>query len=53
MRQQASDITPLCNLIATSNTRPNWEDPHGALTGRIFEVALEQPPQLDSSVNVQ
>jgi hypothetical protein len=50
MRQQASDITPLCNLIATSNTRPNWEDPHGALTGRIFEVALEQPPQLDSSV---
>ena len=50
MREQASDITPTVNLLATSNTRPSWDDPHGALAGRIFEVMLQQPPQLDSSV---
>ena len=50
MRQQASDVTPICNLLATSNQRPAWDDPHGALTGRIFEIPLEQPAQLDSSV---
>ena len=48
MRQQASDVTPICNLFATSNTRPMWDDQHGALAGRIFEITLEQPPQLDS-----
>ena len=50
MRQQASDLTPTCNLFATSNSRPAWEDPHAAVTGRIMEILLEQPENLDSSV---
>ena len=53
MRQQASDLKPSCNLMATSNQRPAWEDPEAALAGRILETLLEQPVQLDSSIPEQ